>query len=93
LKQTTAQASSTNATIGPNLDPTAPAPPEAGQPRQRPLDLPAVVGPFDLVNESVRSAVLHTVKLDGTGLRRLSQPGIDGGFEDYLLVLLPPAGT
>lgn len=42
-----------------------------------------VVGPFDLVNDSARSAVLHTANLDGTGVRRLSEPGIDGVFEDY----------
>lgn len=42
-----------------------------------------VVGPFDQVNDSARSAVLHTANPDGTGVRRLSEPGIDGVFEDY----------
>jgi Tol biopolymer transport system component len=42
-----------------------------------------VIGPFDQVNGSARSAVLHTANLDGSGVRRLSQPGIDGVFEDY----------
>ena len=42
-----------------------------------------VVGPFDQINQSARSAVLHTANLDGSGVRRLSQPGIDGMFEDY----------
>jgi Tol biopolymer transport system component len=42
-----------------------------------------VIGPFDQVNGSARSAVLHT---DPTAVQvggRLSQPGIDGVFEDY----------
>ena len=42
-----------------------------------------VIGPFDQVNDSARSAVLHTANLDGSGVRRLSEPGIDGAFEDY----------
>lgn len=40
-----------------------------------------IIGPFDQVNESARSAVLYTVRIDGTGLRRLSEPGIDGVVE------------
>ena len=42
-----------------------------------------VIGPFDQVNNSARSAVLHTARTDGSDVRRLSQPGIDGKFEDY----------
>ena len=42
-----------------------------------------VIGPFDQVNGSATSAVLHTSRLDGSGYERLSQPGIDGAFEDY----------
>lgn len=42
-----------------------------------------VIGPFDQVNTSARSAVLYTARPDGSGMRRLSQPGIDGVYEDY----------
>src|SRR4051794_25306037 len=42
-----------------------------------------VVGPFDRPNESARSAVLWTARLDGRDVRRLSEPGIDGVYEDY----------
>ena len=42
-----------------------------------------VVGPFDLPNDSARSAVLQTAMLDGTDVQRFSEPGIDGTFEDY----------
>ncbi len=42
-----------------------------------------VVGPYDRPNESARSAVLWTVRADGSHRRRLSQRGIDGRFEDY----------
>jgi Tol biopolymer transport system component len=41
-----------------------------------------VVGPFDQPNESARSAVLWTARTDGSGIRRLSKPGIDGLYED-----------
>jgi Tol biopolymer transport system component len=40
-----------------------------------------VDGPFD--TGSAASAVLWTARLDGTRVRRLSEPGIDGTFEDY----------
>jgi Tol biopolymer transport system component len=43
----------------------------------------SVIGPFDQVNGSARSAVLWTAKLDGSDVRRLSEPGIDGVYEDY----------
>jgi Tol biopolymer transport system component len=41
-----------------------------------------VVGPFDQPNGSARSAVLYTENLDGSDVRRLSEPGIDGTYED-----------
>jgi Tol biopolymer transport system component len=52
-------------------------------PDGRRLVFSRVVGPFDQVNDSARSAVLHTARLDGSDVRRLSEPGIDGVFEDY----------
>lgn len=42
-----------------------------------------VIGPFDGPNESARSAVLQTSTLDGSDPLRLSEPGIDGVYEDY----------
>ena len=48
-----------------------------------------VVGPFDLVNDSARSAVLWVTDLDGTHLKRLSEPGIDGSLEDYKASFAP----
>ena len=42
-----------------------------------------VIGPFDGPNGSARSAVLETSFLDGSDPQRLSEPGIDGEFEDY----------
>lgn len=42
-----------------------------------------VVGPFDQPNDSARSGVLYTAMLDGSGVERFSEPGIDGTFEDY----------
>jgi hypothetical protein len=41
-----------------------------------------VVGPFDPVTGNAVSAVLYSVRVDGTHLRRLSEPGIDGVYED-----------
>jgi hypothetical protein len=41
-----------------------------------------VVGPFDPVTGNAVSAVLYSVRIDGTHLRRLSEPGIDGVYED-----------
>jgi Tol biopolymer transport system component len=52
-------------------------------PDGRRITFTRVVGPFDQPNDSARSAVLYTAKLDGSGIRRLSEPGIDGAFEDY----------
>jgi len=42
-----------------------------------------VIGPFNRVNNSAHSAVLYTARPDGSDVRRLSQPGIDGVYEDY----------
>lgn len=42
-----------------------------------------VIGPFDPGTGNAASAVLWQARLDGTHRHRLSQPGIDGGFEDY----------
>jgi Tol biopolymer transport system component len=52
-------------------------------PNGRRIVFTPVIGPFDQVNDSARSAVLRTANLDGSGVRRLSEPGIDGAFEDY----------
>jgi hypothetical protein len=41
-----------------------------------------VVGPFDDVPGNAVSAVLFSVRVDGSHLRRLSEPGIDGVYED-----------
>jgi len=42
-----------------------------------------VIGPFDGPGGAARSAVLYTARPDGTGMRRLSPPGIDGVYEDF----------
>jgi Tol biopolymer transport system component len=42
-----------------------------------------VVGPFEGPNESAAQAVLHTAEPDGSDVERLSEPGIDGAYEDY----------
>ena len=42
-----------------------------------------VMGPFDGPGQAARSAVLYTARPDGSGMRRLSQRGIDGVYEDY----------
>jgi len=52
-------------------------------PDGRHLVFTPVIGPFDQPNESARSAVLMTTDLRGRSVRRLSQAGIDGAFEDY----------
>src|SRR5262249_3955091 len=52
-------------------------------PNGRRIVVTRVIGPFDQVNQSARSAVLYTVRPDGSGMRRLSQRGIDGVYEDY----------
>jgi Tol biopolymer transport system component len=41
-----------------------------------------IIGPFDQPHHSARSAVLYTALRNGSDIRRLSQPGIDGKFED-----------
>ena len=48
-----------------------------------------VVGPFDAPNESAASAVLWTSDLEGKHVRRVSEPGIDGVFEDYRATFAP----
>ena len=48
-----------------------------------------VVGPFDQVNGSATSAVLWRARLNGQDLTRISQPGIDGAFEEYLATFAP----
>jgi Tol biopolymer transport system component len=48
-----------------------------------------VMGPFGEVNGSAASAVLWKSNLDGSHLMRLSQPGIDGVFEDYNATFAP----
>ncbi len=47
------------------------------------------IGPFDQVNGSLRSAVLWRSDLSGRHQSRLSQPGIDGVFEDYNATFAP----
>lgn len=42
-----------------------------------------VVGPFDQVNGSARSAVLYRTDRSGRHVARVSEAGIDGTFEDY----------
>lgn len=51
-----------------------------------------VVGPFDGPGDSARSAVLWTSNLDGSDRQRLSEPGIDGTYEDYF-ARYSPDGT
>lgn len=50
-----------------------------------------VVGPFDGPSGSARSAVLYTAKLDGSDVRRFSQRGIDGVYEDAHARFAPDA--
>jgi Tol biopolymer transport system component len=52
-----------------------------------------VVGPFDQPNDSARSAVLWVEDLHGEHLRRLSQRGIDGVYEDYHAHFTPDGRT
>jgi Tol biopolymer transport system component len=52
-----------------------------------------VIGPFDGPNDGARSVVLWSAKPDGSDLRRLSQPGIDGVYEDYRARFLPDGRT
>jgi len=52
-----------------------------------------VIGPFDQANDSARSAVLWSEDLDGGHLRRLSEPGIDGAYEDYAARWTPDRRT
>ncbi|HEX6653528.1 MAG TPA: hypothetical protein VF072_12345 [Thermoleophilaceae bacterium] len=52
-----------------------------------------VIGPFDQVNDSARSAVLWSEDLHGRHLQRLSEPGIDGVYEDYSARWTPDGKT
>ena len=52
-----------------------------------------VVGPFDQPNDSARSAVLWSTDLAGGHLRRISQRGIDGAYEDYRARWTPDGRT
>jgi Tol biopolymer transport system component len=42
-----------------------------------------VLGPEDPVTHNAASALLHTARPNGSHVRRLSAPGIEGKFEDY----------
>ncbi len=46
------------------------------------LSFALVKAPFGPPNDSAASAVLWTARRDGTNVRRLSHPGIDGAYED-----------
>lgn len=48
-----------------------------------------VVGPFDQVNGSARSAVLWRADLTGGRVERVSPPGYDGAFEDSHATFAP----
>jgi Tol biopolymer transport system component len=52
-------------------------------PSGRHITFTRVLGPIDPVSQSARSAVLYIARPDGSGMRRLSQRGIDGVYEDY----------
>ena len=52
-------------------------------PSGRYITFTRVLGPIDPVSQSARSAVLYIARPDGSGMRRLSQRGIDGVYEDY----------
>jgi Tol biopolymer transport system component len=56
------------------------------------IDFTRVVGPFDLPGESAHSAVLWSALPDGSDIRRISEPGIDGVYEDYF-ARYSPDGT
>lgn len=48
-----------------------------------------IEGPFQPPNGIAASAVLYRSNLDGTGITRVSEPGIDGTFEDYTASVAP----
>jgi Tol biopolymer transport system component len=48
-----------------------------------------VKGPFDPQTGNAASAVLWSSRLDGSDIRRLSQPGIDGTYEDAYVHVSP----
>lgn len=51
-----------------------------------------VVGPFDGPGGAAASAVLYSADRDGSDVQRLSEPGIDGTFEDYFARFSPGGG-
>jgi Tol biopolymer transport system component len=65
------------------VDPCAADVGPAWAPDGRHVVFTRVVGPFDKPNDSASSAVLWIEDLNGKHPRRLSQPGIDGVYEDY----------
>ena len=65
------------------VDPCADDIGPAWSPDGRHVVFTRVIGPFDQPNDSARSAVLWSEDLHGGHLRRLSEPGIDGAYEDY----------
>jgi len=52
-------------------------------PDGRHLIFTRVIGPFNQVGDSATSAVLWRTDLAGADVVRVSEPGIDGAFEDY----------
>ncbi len=65
------------------VDPCASDQDASWTPDGRHIVFTRVVGPFDLVNESARSAVFYRADLSGRNVHRVSQTGIDGVYEDY----------
>ena len=56
------------------------------------INFTQVVGPFDLPGDSAHSAVLWSALPDGTDIQRLSEPDIDGVYEDYFARYSPDGG-
>jgi Tol biopolymer transport system component len=48
-----------------------------------------VSGPFDPVTGNAASAVMYRADITGRNVTRVSQPGIDGVYEDYLATFAP----
>ena len=46
-------------------------------------------GPFDPQTGAATSTALYTARIDGTGFRRISNPDIDGIYEDSFLRISP----
>lgn len=51
----------------------------------RRLAFTLITGPFDEETGAAASAAIWSARVDGTRMRRLSEPGIDGRFEDSYL--------